>query len=133
MNYLGLCLIPKKPSIVVLVLVIDNLWARICCANRPRKNCVSVGTFKPSQHRWEVLGNYPVFDVIMVIYHYVETICMILVTPNFLYNMCNHKYILSRWTSSYTYSIMNKYYSGEQLDHYHQKRVRVNYHYFAVM
>ena len=28
---------------------------------------------------------------------------------------------------------INKYYSGEQLGNYHQKRVRLNYHYFVVM
>ena len=34
-------------------------------------------------HRWELPGNYPVFTVVMVIYHYVEIIWRILVTPNF--------------------------------------------------
>ena len=29
--------------------------------------------------------------------------------------------------------IINKYYPGQQLGNYHQKRVRVNYHYFVVM
>ena len=38
-------------------------------------------------HRWEVLGNYPVFTVVMVIYHYIERIWRVLVTPNFLYNI----------------------------------------------
>ena len=41
--------------------------------------------------------------------------------------------ILSIWTSKYTYAIINKYYPGEQLGNYHQKRVRVNFHYFVVM
>ena len=31
------------------------------------------------------------------------------------------------------YTIINKYYTGEQQGNYHQKRVRVNYHYFTVM
>ena len=31
------------------------------------------------------------------------------------------------------YTIINKYYSGKKLGDYHQKRVRVNYHYFVVM
>ena len=35
-------------------------------------------------HRWELPGNYPVFTVVMVIYHYVERIWRIIVTPNFL-------------------------------------------------
>ena len=34
-------------------------------------------------HRWELPGNYPVFTVVMVIYHYVERIWRILVTPIF--------------------------------------------------
>ena len=41
-------------------------------------------------HRWELPGNYPVFTVVMVIYHDVERIWKILVTPNFLYNIYNH-------------------------------------------
>ena len=35
------------------------------------------------EHRWELPGNYPVFTVVMVIYHYVERIWRILVTPIF--------------------------------------------------
>ena len=35
------------------------------------------------RHRWELPGNYPVFTVVMVIYHYVERIWRILVTPIF--------------------------------------------------
>ena len=31
------------------------------------------------------------------------------------------------------YTIINKYYPGEELVNYHQKRVRVNYQYFVVM
>ena len=36
-----------------------------------------------STHRRELPGNYPVFTVVMVIYHYVERIWRILVTPIF--------------------------------------------------
>ena len=35
------------------------------------------------RHRWELPGNYPVFTVVMVIYHYVERIWRILVIPDF--------------------------------------------------
>ena len=52
-----------------------------------------------SHHRWELLGNYPVFTVVMVIYHYVERTWRILVTPDFLYNTYDHEKTLSRWTS----------------------------------
>ena len=34
--------------------------------------------------RWELPGNCPVFTVVMEIYHYVERIWRILVTPNTL-------------------------------------------------
>ena len=44
-----------------------------------------------SRHRWELLGNYPVFTVVMVIYRYIEIISIILVTSNFLYKMYDHE------------------------------------------
>ena len=47
----------------------------------------------PFIHRWELLGNYPVFTVVMVIYHYIERIRRIIVTPNILYNIYNHEYV----------------------------------------
>ena len=53
-----------------------------------------------SQHRWELPGNYPVFTVVMVIYHYVERIWRIIVTPHF----------------SITYMTMNKYYPDEPVN-----------------
>ena len=43
-------------------------------------HCATVSTLK---HRWELPGNYPVFTVVMAIYHYVERIWRILVTPIF--------------------------------------------------
>ena len=42
-------------------------------------------------NRWELQGNHPVFPVVMVIYHYVERICRIIVTPDFLYNIYDHE------------------------------------------
>ena len=42
------------------------------------------------RHRWELPGNYPVFSVVMVIYHYVERILRVLVTPIILYNIYDH-------------------------------------------
>ena len=47
-------------------------------------------------HRWKLPGNYPVFVVVMVIYHYVERIWRILFTPVFLYNIYVHEKTLSR-------------------------------------
>ena len=51
------------------------------------------------ERRWEFLGTYPVFTMVMVIYHYVERILKIVVTANVLYNIYNHKNILSKWYS----------------------------------
>ena len=45
--------------------------------------------------------------MVMVIYHYVDRIWIILGTPNFPYNIYDHEKILSRWTSQYTYTIIN--------------------------
>ena len=47
-------------------------------------------TVSVNYQRWELPGNYPVFNVVMVIYHYVEIIWRILVTPIFLYNIYDH-------------------------------------------
>ena len=43
-----------------------------------------------SAHRWGLPGNYPVFTVVMVIYHYVERIWRIIVTPILIYNIYDH-------------------------------------------
>ena len=43
------------------------------------------------RHRWILPVNYPVFSVVMVIYHYVERICRVLVTPIILYNIYDHE------------------------------------------
>ena len=37
-------------------------------------------SYLPAVHRWELPGNYLVFTVVMVIYHYIERIQIILVT-----------------------------------------------------
>ena len=42
-------------------------------------------------HIRELPGNYPVFTVVMEIYHYVKIIWRIILTPNFLYNIYNHE------------------------------------------
>ena len=86
-----------------------------------------------SYHRWELPDNYPVFAVVMVIYHYVQRIWRVLVTPLLFI----------------TYMTMNKYYPGEPINIHIQplinimqeknwvittkKRVRLNYHYFVVI
>ena len=57
-----------------------------------------------SSHRWELTGNYPVFTVVMVIYHYVDRIWRILVAPIF----------------NITYTIVNMYYLDEPINIYIQ-------------
>ena len=52
----------------------------------------------PPRHRWESPGNYPVFTAVMVIYHYVERIWRILVSPFFCI----------------TYMIINRHYTGRR-------------------
>ena len=42
------------------------------------------------------MDNYPGFTVIMVIYHYVERIWIIIITPKFLHNIYDNEEILSR-------------------------------------
>ena len=45
-------------------------------------------------HRWELPGNYPVLTVVMVIYHYVERIWGIIVTPDFCITYTTMKNII---------------------------------------
>ena len=61
------------------------------------------------QHRWELPGNYPVLTMVMVIYHYVERIWRILVTPIFCI----------------TYTTMNKYYPGEPVNIHIQSLINI--------
>ena len=58
--------------------------------NGPSCNASSQTLGWPSRQRWELPGNYPVFTVVMVIYHYIERIWRILVTPVFKYNIYDH-------------------------------------------
>ena len=43
------------------------------------------------RHIWELSVNYPVFTMVLVIYHYIERIWRILVTPYILYNIYDHE------------------------------------------
>ena len=60
-------------------------------------------------HRWVLPGNYPVFTMVMVIYHYTERILRIIVTPNFLYNIYNNE----------------KYYPGEPVNIHIQSLINI--------
>ena len=44
------------------------------------------------RHRWELPGNYPVFTMVILMYHYVKRIWGILFTPNFLYNIYDNEW-----------------------------------------
>ena len=79
------------------MVVVSFFVGHRCCWNIPglgEKFCNGPGTvfmcspyhlfiFGTVKHRWELPGNYPVFAVVMVIYHYVERIWRIIVTPDF--------------------------------------------------
>ena len=60
-------------------------------------------------HRWELPVNYPVFTVLMVIYHYVERTWRILVTPVFCI----------------TYMTINRYYPGEPVNIHIQSLINI--------
>ena len=62
-----------------------------------------------NKHRWELPGNYPVFTVVMVIYHYIERIWRILVTPIF----------------NITYMIINIYYLDEPVNIHIQSLINI--------
>ena len=62
-----------------------------------------------NKHRWELPGSYPVFTVVMIIYHYVERIWRFIVTPIF--------YI--------TYIITNIYYPGEPVNIHIQSLINI--------
>ena len=53
---------------------------------RPPERIETTAFTPSSPHRWELPGNYPVFTMVMLIYHYVERIWRILVSLYFLYN-----------------------------------------------
>ena len=55
------------------------------------------------------MGNYPIFTVILAIYHYAERIWRFIVTPNFLYNIYDHE----------------KYYPGEPVNIHIRLRMNV--------
>ena len=59
-------------------------------------------------HRGELLVNCPVFTVVIVIYHDVKRIWIILVTPDFLYNIYdNEKYYPGEPVNIHIQSLVN--------------------------
>ena len=71
----------------ILVDCVDKCTMRLvgsCCSNVMMNYLHTTAHTFTSGHRWELPGNYPVFKVVMVIYHYVERIWRIIVTPVFL-------------------------------------------------
>ena len=55
--------------------------------------------FMCRRHRWELLGNYPVFTMVMVIYHYFHIIVELSLPLIFSYNIYDCQLILSRCAS----------------------------------
>ena len=60
---------------------VDNLRSISAIQSLAKKATHHVGN--TMGHRCELPDNYPVFVMVMVIYHYVERIWIILITPNF--------------------------------------------------
>ena len=90
------------------IIYIDHITSYLACNVRPifqiysfseielciKVSCKHDRSFKwpsASRHRWELPDNYLFFNGVMVIYHCVERIWIILVTPDFLYNIYNHE------------------------------------------
>ena len=78
---------------------VDNVKLKLSKSNCSLTSCCNApmtNTYHPSEdHRWDLPGDYPVFAVVTVIYHCVERIWIILVTPIFSYNIYNKENILS--------------------------------------
>ena len=75
------------------LLVAGYLSAKLAAQEGERRAeniAATIATEGIEYHRWELPGNYPVFTVVMVIYHYVERFWRILVTPVFKYNIYDH-------------------------------------------
>ena len=71
---------------------IKNIYqhAGKCDDQQNIKDIIDAAILSTPEHRWELPGNYPIFTVVKVIYHYVDRIWRILVTPIFLYNIYDH-------------------------------------------
>ena len=67
----------------------DDDWPAVISNIQKAERSWALLSRTPSRegHRWELPDNYPVFTVVMAIYHYVERIWRILVTPVFLYKI----------------------------------------------
>ena len=80
---------PKGAELVV----VGDLNANLASQEGERRAediAATIATEGLEDHRWELPGNYPVSTVVMVIYHYVERLWRILVTPVFKYNIYDH-------------------------------------------
>ena len=71
-------------SVASVIYIFNNYYAA-------DKNNTDKPLSPAQKHRWELPGSYPVFTMLMVIYHYVDIIWRILVTPNFVYNINKHE------------------------------------------
>ena len=78
-------------GILVEIGIEVKIWDKIRSIVHAGLYLVGSGSGRSGGRRWELLGNYPNFTVVMVIYHSVERIWRILITPNFLYNIYDHE------------------------------------------
>ena len=84
-------------------------------------------------HRWALPGNYPVFTVVMVIYHYVEIFWRIIVTPEFcIAYMIMKKYYPVKPVNIHIQSLINMIQENNWVITT-KKRVRINDHHFVVI
>ena len=87
-EYRGIGLVEKMWKVVAAILN-RRLTASVIFHGFLHRFWAGRGT-GTATHRWELPGNYPVFTVVMVIYHYIDRIWRILVTPIFLYIIYDH-------------------------------------------
>ena len=85
---------------------VGKTFGMVC---HPRQAAGNLSTAAYGQHRWELPGNYPVFTVVMEMYHYVKRIRRILVIPDFSYNIYAHE----------------KYYPGEPVNIHIQSLINI--------
>ena len=100
-------------SIVFTFCLFINILLVVCSFLRSIKGLLLAylvpKSFSSLYHRWELPGNYPVFSVVMVIYHYVERIWKILVTSVF----------------NITCTIVNRYYPDEPVNIHIQSLINI--------
>ena len=101
---------PESPNKLIMISSYRMSTCGWCIGSLSRAFIVSVvkvDGLTPAP-RWELPGNYPVFTVVMSIYHYIERIWRILVTPDFSYKKYdNEKYYPGEPVNIHIQSLIN--------------------------